>query len=192
MTQFLLVRHAHCPHVGLRLAGRMTGIALSERGRLEAERLAQDLAGETITAIYSSPLERALQTAHAIAAHHRLPVIARAALTDIDFGAWTGATFNELENDPDWHAFNTRRSTTPIPAGEHPRDVQARAVAEIRALSARHPDGRIVVVTHADVIRSIVVHARGMPLDDLLQIEVAPASITPLMLPAEPAPPPIP
>jgi ribonuclease H / adenosylcobalamin/alpha-ribazole phosphatase len=179
-TRVLLVRHALCDHVGRVLAGRAPGIALNEEGRAQAERVGAALAAAPLAAIHSSPMQRARETAAAMAAHHGVPVAVHAGLDEVDVGAWTGLSFADLEADPHWRGFNERRSSTTPPGGEAFADVQARAVAAVQELARAHAGSTIALVSHADVIRSIIVHVLGMPADNLLRFDVAPASVSTL------------
>ncbi|HEX5385271.1 MAG TPA: histidine phosphatase family protein [Gemmatimonadales bacterium] len=180
MTTFLLVRHAHCDSVRRRLAGRAAGVHLSAAGRAEAERLAARLSSVPLDAIVSSPLERARETAEAIAADRGVEAQVSAALTELDFGAWTGAEIELLAPDPLWQRFNQFRGTTRPPGGELMLEAQSRAVAELERLGATFPDGRVVVVSHLDVLRAVLCHYLGIPLDHFLRLELAPASVSTL------------
>jgi broad specificity phosphatase PhoE len=184
MTIFYLVRHASCDGLGEKLWGRTAGICLNERGKTEAwqaaERfsLAERLTGAKLDAIYSSPLERALETAEAIARVAKLEVRQSAALNEIDFGDWSGKSLKALADDERWQRFNRQRSVTKIPGGESFLDVQARIVAELELLSTEHADGRIAIVSHADVIKAAVGYATGTPIDLLQRIEISPCSVS--------------
>lgn len=178
MTTLLLIRHATCDPVGVRLAGRAPGISLNAAGRAQAESLARRLSGVSLTAVYSSPLERARETAEAIASPRGLGVELVEGLIEWDFGAWTGCTLAELEPDPTWHAFNRVRSATRPPGGEHVLELQARVVAALDRIVAIHPEARVAVVSHADVLRSAVAHHLGVPIDLAHRLEFAPASVT--------------
>ena len=182
MTTFLLVRHATCDPVGHRLAGRAPGVHLNAEGRAQATRLAAWLAPVDVAAVYASPLERAQETAAALAAGRGLAVGVDPAFVELDFGAWTGRPIDSLADDPHWRRFNTFRSTTAPPGGEPMLLAQSRAVAGLRALADRHVDATVVIVSHADVLRAVVCHFAGMPLDLLLRIEIAPASVSTLAL----------
>jgi probable phosphoglycerate mutase len=160
-------------------------VPLSNQGRSQADRLGRALASCPLAAIYTSPLERAVQTAAAIGRYQAAAVSQVAELLEIDFGGWTGKTFIELECDPAWHRFNARRSTACIPAGERLADVQRRIVAAIKKLGARHPGRTVAMVSHADVLRFALLHYVGATLDDYARFEVAPASVTALSLTAE-------
>jgi probable phosphomutase (TIGR03848 family) len=181
-TTFILVRHASYGLLDHRLGGRAPGHSLNEQGRAEAARLAAALAGAPLAAIVASPMERTQETAAAIAARHGLAVQTDEDLIEMDFGAWTGADFRSLHDDPVWRAFNSFRATAPIPGGETMLAVQARMIAALRRLQAAHRDRMIAVVSHADPIKSVLTHFLGMPLDLMRRIEVAPASRSVLTL----------
>jgi len=174
-TIFHLVRHASYDLLGRVLAGRQPGHALNAAGREEAARLAQALKGHALVAIVSSPIERAQETARIIAAPHRLNVRIEPDLTEIDFGSWTGMTFQDLHDQPGWAAFNTFRSTAPTPGGETMPAAQARAVATLTRLAACHPGAELALVSHGDVVKAILAHALGTPLDLFHRIEINPA-----------------
>jgi len=190
MTLFHLVRHASHDRVGRVLVGRGPA-SLSAWGRREAEVVAATLAGLgtpasgaglRLAAVVSSPRERARQTADAIAARSGLTVIEDPGLDELDFGAWTGAAFDALHDDPCWQAFNTFRGFAPIPGGETMLAVQARAVASVLRLRAAWPDAALALVSHADVLKAILAHFLGMPLDLMRRIELAPASRSELVV----------
>jgi probable phosphoglycerate mutase len=176
---FLLIRHA--PHVQLdrRLSGRLPGVALSADGVAQAERLGLALADEPIAALVCSPLDRTRDTAAAIAASRdALPVTVLDALIEIDMGDWTGRALDSFGDDPAWTAWNEQRGTARIPGGETMGEAQARIVDCLAALATAHQGETVAVVTHADMIRAAVAHVLGMPLDDLLRFDVAPASVS--------------
>ncbi len=173
-----LARHASHDEVGKVLSGR-SAIGLNAAGHAEAARLADRLAGVPIAAIHSSPRRRAHETALAIAARHRLPVEAADGLDEIDFGAWTGRAFAELDGDPAWTLWNEARATATPPSGEGMAAATARAVRHIEAAAGGGP---LLCVSHCDVIRGVVVHYLGLSLDRLLNFDVAPGSLTELAL----------
>jgi probable phosphoglycerate mutase len=193
MLTMLLVRHATCDHVGQRLAGRAPGVRLNARGRAEAEALGTALvagrgvgSAARIEALYSAPLERARETAEILGHHLGLAVHAAPGLDELDFGEWTGRSFAELETDPRWRRFNLARASTRIPGGELMGEAVTRAVRELRGLAARHPEGTVAAVSHADVIRGILLETLGVPLDHIHRLEVvAPASVSTIRLSAD-------
>lgn len=178
MTGYLLVRHAAADHVGRRLAGRSPGVGLNETGRREASRLGADLATAPLAAIYSSPLERAMETALPMADPHGLEPVVGEWFHEVEFGEWTGRSFEELDGDPDWRWWNEFRSTARPPGGESIAEVLARALDGIREIRERHEGEWVAVVSHCDVIRPLLAHFAGMPLDHLLRLEVGTASVS--------------
>ena len=178
MTTFFLIRHASCNGLGQTLWGRTPGICLNDQGKLQAQQLAERCEGLMFDAVYSSPLERAWQTAAPIAACMDLKVKESAALNEIDFGEWSGKTFDELSDDQRWRHFNNRRSTPTIPGGESFLDVQNRIVTEIDRLSHEYDEGRLAMVSHADPIRAAVAYFASTPIDMIDRFEISPCSVT--------------
>jgi broad specificity phosphatase PhoE len=181
-TIALLIRHAHTDAVDHRLVGRAGGVPLSAAGRAQADCLGRAFASCTLAAIYTSPLERALETARALARYQAAPVHVSEPLSEVEFGNWTGKTFAELETLPEWRAFNHRRSTAVVPGGERPIDVQRRIVAALAALATQHAGHTIAVISHADVLRSAVLHYAATPLDLYDRFVISPASVTAVSL----------
>lgn len=175
-----LIRHAAHDRVGSTLCGRMPGVMLGDHGRRQASALAERLAGEAIAAVYSSPLERARETAAPIAARLGLVPEDCPAMAEIDFGDWTGRTFESLDGDPDWTRWNAARATSRAPGGESMAEAQARAVDAVEGLRRAHPDGRIAVVSHCDVIKAMLAHVLAVSLDGLQRFEISPASVSTL------------
>lgn len=179
LTKFFLIRHGLTDAVaGRQIAGRAPGARLNEKGRAQAESLAERLSVVPLRAVYSSPLERALETAVPIARRLDLEVQVEDAFNELEFGEWTGRTFEELEASARWRAFNSFRGGTRIPGGELMVEAQARAVAGVERLRERHAGESVAVVSHADLIRAVVAHYAGIHLDLLLRIEVGPASFS--------------
>jgi ribonuclease H / adenosylcobalamin/alpha-ribazole phosphatase len=177
MTVFHLLRHGERAS-GRVLAGRMPGIGLTERGRDDVAAVAERLAADGIAAIYSSPLQRTRESAEIVAARLGLPIVFRDELIELDFGEWTGKTFDEIRTDPRWPSWNTRRSLSTIPGGETMREVQRRVVEALLEIHQKHPDDAVLVVSHGDVIRAALLFALGMPLDFYNRIEVAQGSVS--------------
>jgi probable phosphoglycerate mutase len=178
-----LVRHAAHDRVRDTLCGRMPGVTLGEEGRRQAARVAARLAGESVAAVYSSPLERAQETAAPIAQKFNMPVQVSEALNEIDFGAWTGRRFDALSGDVTWQSWNRARSATRPPGGESFVAAQARVVPFLKGLAERHPDAGVVAVTHGDLIRAaLCAFLNCQSLDDFRLFEIAPASVTTLVL----------
>jgi probable phosphoglycerate mutase len=183
MATFLLIRHAMCDQVGRTIAGRAPGVSLNVQGRQQAKALARRLSGLQIEAVFSSPLERALETARPIAEECGLQVQTLAGLNEIDFGEWTGRALEDLAPGAQWQLFNRYRSGTRIPGGETMLEVVARSARELERLQQTHSDGSLVaVVSHGDVLRALIVHSLGMSLDLMFRLELDPASVSVLDL----------
>lgn len=178
MTRFLLVRHATTDATGRSLAGRAAGVHVDERGRQQVQALAERFAGASIAAVYSSPIERAVDTAEPIATLLGLPVVTREDFLEIDFGQWTDRAFDELDADLGFARFNTLRSCAPVPGGEFMLQAQARMVLGLEALRVDHPGQSVVVVGHGDPIRAALAHYAGVPLDLMRRLTVDLASVS--------------
>ncbi len=176
MTVFHLVRHAEHGLLGRVLTGRMPGVSLNERGRGQAHLLAQDFSGCPIVAVFSSPLERAQETATPIAAALGLDLMTDAGLDEIDFGGWTGMTFEALQGLAEWQAWNEFRGTASPPGGETMLEALARALRTLARLRRVYPDGEVVLVSHQDILKALLSHSLGAPLDLMHRLEVTPAS----------------
>lgn len=178
MTTYLLIRHAAADHVGRRLAGRSAGVRLNGHGVEQARALAASLAETPLSGVYSSPLERARETATPLAEAHGLEVHVSDAFHEVDFGEWTGMDFDALEKRPEWRSWNEFRSTARPPGGEAMQEVVGRALRGLEAIAAVHAGERVAIITHCDVIRPLLAHFAGMPLDHLLRLEIDTASIS--------------
>jgi probable phosphoglycerate mutase len=129
-------------------------------------------------AIYTSPLERAIETAEIMGKPRGLSPVIRENLGELRFGEWEGRTFEELRHDRTWASFNTTRSLVRAPGGELMIEAQIRMVRDIEILRDRHPHETVVLVSHLDPLRSLIAHCLGMPLDLLLRFEISPGSVS--------------
>lgn len=178
MTRFLLIRHATTDAVGKRLSGRSPGMSLNEEGRKQAQQLAQRLAAVPVAAVYSSALERAVQTADPVAKQHNVKTIVHPDFLEIDFGEWTGCGFEELAIQQQFQRFNSFRSCTRIPGGELMMEAQLRIINGLEKLFLQHRSEAIAVVTHSDLIKSAIAYYAGIHLDMFQRIEISPASVS--------------
>lgn len=178
MTTFALIRHASHALLGDTIVGRAPAVRLSPEGLRQAEALAERLEGSSIRSLYSSPLERARATAAPIAGRLGLELQTADELNEIDFGEWTNRSLVDLREREDWRRFNILRSSTPIPGGEAMIEVQGRMLRLVERLCASHPEQAVALVSHGDVIKAMLVHYLGVPLDLLQRIEISPASIS--------------
>lgn len=182
MTTFVLVRHGATDAVGRRLAGRLAAIPLNADGERQIRAAAESLAGYGIDRIVAGPLERAQATAALLAEATGAPVETDPGVDEVAFGAWTGCTFDSLDADPHWRAYNAFRSGSRIPGGEMGIEVQARIVAATERLHGAHPAERIAIASHGDPIRYLIAHYAGIPMDLALRLAVDVASISVLAL----------
>lgn len=184
MTRFLLIRHAVNDYVRThRLAGWTEGVHLSEQGRAQAEALGKRLAAETLDQLYASPLERTMQTAHAIQQRHpQLQIRHHEGLGEVRYGDWEGAKIHELARRKAWRVVQEYPSRARFPNGETMRGVQTRVVDALEELALTWPGAQVAIVFHADLIRMALAHFLGMHLDNFQRIDIAPASISRLSL----------
>lgn len=179
----LLIRHAAHGHLGTILSGRTPGIPLSDEGRRQADRLSARLAELPLAALHTSPVQRARETAQAVAG--RKPGLAaeeHGGLDEIDFGTWTGRPFTELSADPGWERWNRDRAWATPPAGESMARAQRRAWRHVTETAARYPEQTVAMVSHCDIIRSIIVQILALPLDAVHRFDIDPASISRVLI----------
>ena len=177
-NEFLLVRHATCERMDEMLLGRTVDSPLDARGMQEAAAMARVVGSNQKLLIVASPRRRTQQTAAAIGAVTDAEIVTSAAVDEIDFGEWSGRTFVQLAEDPDWRRWNENRSSARTPAGESIADVQARVLEQLRELREEHPGRCIVVVTHSEVIRSMVLYWLEAPIESYHRLVISPASWT--------------
>lgn len=151
-TTLLLVRHGE---TDWNAASRVQGQSdrpLTERGRAQAQALAEALRGEALDVVYSSDLSRARDTALAVATERGLEVRTHVGLREKDFGTWEGLTDVEvLARFPE-----ARRGHWGD--GETAEELASRALATLHEIAARHPDARVLVVTHGGPFRAVLRH----------------------------------
>jgi broad specificity phosphatase PhoE len=174
-----LVRHGHHAMLGHRLCGRMPGVQLDDLGCRQMAGCAE-LIGRTPAAIQSSPQRRAQQSASILAWHFGIPVEIVPAADELDYGEWTSLAFADLEGDPRWNRWNSRRGTSRPPGGESMRAMQQRIVQHLEQLRRVQTDAAIVIVSHAEPIRAALLYYSRIPLDNFLSVDVDPASISTL------------
>jgi probable phosphomutase (TIGR03848 family) len=178
MTTLFLIRHGLTAHTGRTLYGRSPGVPLDDRGRAQATTLAERFAPVRLTAIYSSPLERCVQTVEPLAAAQRLPILERDGLLEMDAGRWTGRSLASLRRTRAWGELVGRPSVGAFPDGESFADAHRRIVADVEAIARRHRRGRVAIATHGDVVRMLVAYFSGAPLDEFQRIVADAASVS--------------
>jgi probable phosphomutase (TIGR03848 family) len=179
MTTLLLIRHGENDYTATgRLAGRLPGINLNERGRRQAVQLAGALGNAPIKAIYSSPLERTIQTAAPLAAVLGLEVQVETGLLEVDIGKWHGRPLKQLRKLKAWKVLQEQPSAFRFPGGESYLEIQARCVAAMQAVITRHPDDLVACFSHGDILRMLTAHFLEMPLDSFQRLGIDTTSIT--------------
>ncbi|MBX3013856.1 MAG: MSMEG_4193 family putative phosphomutase [Caldilineaceae bacterium] len=178
-TYVLLIRHGENDWVGTdRLAGRSPAVHLNEKGRQQAEELAQFLQQQPIAAIYSSPLERCVETAQPLGQVLNLPVRIEPDVVEVDYGEWQAGHLKELAKLPEWQMVQHYPSTFRFPKGETLREVQGRAVGAIERIRDAHPNSVVAVFSHGDIIRTTIAHYVGTPLDLFQRVIISTASVS--------------
>ncbi|MGH2592690.1 MAG: MSMEG_4193 family putative phosphomutase [Anaerolineae bacterium] len=182
MTQLFLVRHGNTDWADKKLAGWTPGVHLNDTGAKQAEALVERLAPIRFDAIYSSPLERTRETAAPLARARGLKVIKLSDIGEVRYGDWQGKSLSQLSKKKEWATVQLAPSMMRFPNGESIREMQSRAVAGIERIAAAHPKGTVALFSHGDVIKAIVAHLIGMPLDTFQRLSIAPASVTVMVL----------
>jgi probable phosphomutase (TIGR03848 family) len=184
MPTILLIRHGENDYVKKhRLAGRLPGVHLNANGRKQAQAVAEKLAGAPIKAVYSSPLERAMETAAPIAQALGLEVQLRQGLIEVDCGEWQDQRLKALSRTKLWKIVQGAPSRFRFPGGETFTGAQYRICQELEAIAGGHePRDLVVCVSHSDPIKLAVAHFIGLPLDMFQRLSAAPASISALHL----------
>lgn len=184
MTTILLIRHGQNDFVEKgKLAGWLPGVHLNDVGRSQAEAMASALEEFELEAVYSSPLERAIETARPIARAKDLTVKRRKGLGEVDIGRWEGLSLRAARRRKLWPIIQNTPSLARFPEGESFFEAQARMVATLEELRGKH-SRTIACVSHADPIKLAVAHYIGMPIDGFQRLDVGPASITQLTIEA--------
>jgi probable phosphoglycerate mutase len=181
MPLLLLIRHGENELVKTgKLAGRIPGVHLNERGQKQAQALGEALAQVPIRAIYSSPLERATETAEPIATSHKLQIIQEPDLMDTNVGKWEGKSVKVLRLTKVWKIVQHAPSRFRFPDGESFTEAQTRLANVLERIVATHkkPGDIIAVVFHADPIKLVISHFLGMPLDHFQRLSCDTGSVS--------------
>ena len=180
MTRILLVRHAPTPETGDRLTGRAPGVSLDGKGRQAARAVAAALAGLDIEAVYSSPIERTMETAAFVARPHDLQPVVEPGLIEMDFGRWTGRTLESLRRHQAWQSVQTTPSRFRFPDGESFAEAQHRSAGSVERIAGMHEGKTVVAVSHSDIIKLVIAHYLGQALDLFQRLRISTASISEL------------
>jgi probable phosphoglycerate mutase len=178
MQTLLLVRHGKAEFKPGHLYGWTPGVHLSAEGRDEVKKLAERMESLRFTAVYSSPLERAVETAEAIMDGRRQEIRIAEGLGEVKYGKWQGKAYKTLMKTPLWRTVQLTPSQVTFPGGESLMELQRRGVAAIEEIRAKHKKGLILAVSHADMIKAVCAHYLGMHLDLFQRLNVDTASVT--------------
>lgn len=182
MPLLLLIRHGENDFTKKhKLAGHLPGVHLNERGQKQAQALGEAFKGVPLTAIYSSPLERAVETAKPIAEATRLEVQTEAGLLETNVGKWQGRSLAVLRLTKYWKVIQNSPSRAQFPEGETFYECQSRIVSSLDKIIRKHkPKDIIACVFHADPIKLAVAHYIGLPLDQFQRLGCDTASVSAL------------
>lgn len=177
---FFLLRHGETTwNKNGRVMGRLE-VPLNRRGILQAKHIAKIVSHLKIDAVYTSPLKRALQTAKIVARGIKAPFNIDRELTEVSVGRWEGCDFNQLVRDKSYHRFIKSPLTAKVPGGETMRDVQKRGRQVLKRAARKYPRGRLLFVTHGDVIRAILCHHLRLSLGEFRRLRIDNGSLTAL------------
>lgn len=183
MPVILLIRHGENDVMQRKLSGRLPGVHLNNKGCRQAEELAHNLKNAGIRAVYSSPLERALETAAPLAGACSLVIQSHPGLLEIDYGAWQGRTYKQLARLRMWKILHQAPEQAVFPGGETLAAAQARAVEALCEIAGMHSTGDVIACfTHADVIRLAAAYFLGLPLGGYQHLRADPAGVSGLLL----------
>jgi probable phosphoglycerate mutase len=183
MPLLLLIRHGENEFVKTgKLPGHLPGIHLNERGQKQAQALGEALKDVPLKAIYSSPLERAIETAEPVATSHQLEIVQEPGLRDANVGKWEGKSLKVLRLTNAWKVVQHSPSRFQFPEGESFMDLQTRIVNALENIVKKHnkPKDIIAVVFHADPIKLAVAHFLGLPLDHFQRLSCDTGSVSAL------------
>lgn len=179
MTYVFLIRHGENDWVETgKLAGRSPGVHLNQKGREQSDQLAELLKAQPISAVYSSPLVRCVETAEPVAKALGVPVTESEGLLEVDYGEWRGGELKELSKLPEWQLVQIYPGGFRFPSGETLREVQFRVVTAIEQIRLQHEGEAVALFAHGDILRTSLAYYLGAPLDLFQRIQISTASIS--------------
>jgi probable phosphoglycerate mutase len=184
MPIFLLIRHGETDYnKRMHLPGRLPDVHLTQKGRKQAQSLADSLASAPIKAIYSSPLERTMETAAPLAKALKLDIIPTPGLLETDCGEWQGQSVKKLRHQKIWQSVQQRPSLFRFPGGESIAECQHRMVQVLESLRLHFsPQDLVACFSHSDPIKQLIAYYLGLPLDHFQRLNIDLASVTALQI----------
>lgn len=184
MPIFLLIRHGETDYnKKMHIAGRLPGVHLNKKGQQQAQSIAEKLADLPVKAIYSSPLERTIETAEPLARALKLEIIPIPGLLETDCGEWQGQSVKKLRRLKAWQSVQQRPALFHFPGGEWIGECQHRMVEVVETLRLEHsPQDLLVCFSHADPIKQVLAYYLGLPLDNFQRLSIDTASISALQV----------
>lgn len=181
MARIVLLRHAHSvANEKNILAGRMAGISLSNKGRDQANSLVERIGATKFDQIAISPMQRCKETISPWIKNHggKIPMTVDERISEVDYGSWSGKSLAVLRKKSLWKTVALHPSQMVFPEGESLLEMQSRALSSFYSLNAAKGKNPRLLVSHGDVIKSIVAHCLGMHLDQFQKLIIEPASLT--------------
>ena len=181
MARIVLLRHAHSvANEKNLLAGRTAGIILSKTGEEQAKDLIARLGAIQFDEVAISPLQRCRETIDPwlTSTGAKSQIVVDDSISEVDYGSWSGKTLSSLRRKAQWKVVQDFPSQMTFPEGESLLEMQGRALSGFYRLNAVKGKGPRLLVSHGDVIKSIVAHCLGMHLDQFQRLVIEPASLT--------------
>lgn len=183
--RLVLIRHAHSQsNASGVLSGRLPNVHLSEKGIKQSQQLSERLGNFAVAQLRVSPMERCFETISpwlndvVLKNSPDFEPIIDPSLNEVDYGDWSGKKLITLARKKEWRTVQESPSRMYFPGGEGIAQMQSRAMSVVHEL-AKLPDSKTaVIVSHGDVIKSIVASALGTHLDEFQRIIIDPASVS--------------
>lgn len=183
--RLVLVRHAHSSaNLAGILSGRLPNVHLSEKGLAQSAQLADRLGQFPLAQLRISPMERCFETiepwlnSYVLKKNPNFKPFFDDQLNEVDYGKWSGKKLSVLSKNKLWRTVQESPSRMYFPEGEGIGQMQARAMSSVHDAVTSKLKGAVVIVSHGDVIKSILASALGMHLDEFQRIIIDPASVS--------------
>lgn len=160
------------------MAGRSVGNPLSAMGKKQASQIKESLAEFEFAAIYSSPLERCLQTVNPLALELGRRVRKAPEFLEMDYGTWSGQKLSDLRREKLWREIQRTPSKVRFPKGESFLGAGRRVFQGLNEINQLHGEKKVLVVTHGDIIKLALTRVLGLEIDKFQRIVIDPASLS--------------